>query len=395
MRYGVRRAVWVMVLGILATATSASAVRAGDPPADARKILFAVAADTPKPLRDLVSQWVEKPDAVPALRAILDGGDAPGGVERVDAAAFARPDRLDIRHPEFVRLAYHHLVLVGRAHADPLLRQASGWSATLDTDPPAFRAEGYGEFTGGVGLVESGPNPWLHSQAVDQCPYETLLFRVTGTTDAAVLAAARAFEAGLLNGVVPAADARRARATLLDLNPSVDACPLPIPDRLALAESHTPGAPDPAAADATPSFAARYMGWTQASAHEYRAQLDVAGHEPSAIWRLKWLGAGVLQRMTRDTWWNGPHRMASGNALVAARFATDADARATADAMKRFGWTPWEADGLRGWLGKPTPNLSENNNRPLYAVARGPWLFLSGLPADTTATLVQTLVSEK
>ena len=369
-------------LATLALSLWVTASIASEPLVTERKILVAVADGASPAIRAAADRLVERADAIPPFKALMATQGPHGGVELVDAGVYTEPGHhTNARNPRFTELAYNHLVLVGVWQSDPLLEQAKGWTVTMDPMTRRLYTEGYGEFEGSLGWVASGPNPWLHSQAIDNSPYETLLFVVTGTDEKGVLAACAAFESGLLNGLVPTDDFWRRRATVLDLDPTLEPCQLPLPDEFALPADYAPG-PDGEGGKAI------YMGWTQASATEYRAYIDVGAgrHEPTGVWRIKWLGEGVFNRMNQDCWWMGPHRMASGNALVLARFASPEEAAAVAAGMSSFsGWNAWEEKGLSGWSGPPTRNLGEKNDRPLYAAARGEWLVLSGLPGPVTA----------
>ena len=131
------------------------------------------------------------------------------------------------------KLAYSHLVTVGMPD-DPLTKKAHRFMTKFTpvegkTPQDAkwkMYSFGYGGFSGHVGCIESGANPFLHSSKVHvegsaQFDFETELVTITGTSEEGINAAVDAFLSDcLVNGIVAGEDAwKRDGETILDRDP--------------------------------------------------------------------------------------------------------------------------------------------------------------------------------
>ena len=148
------------------------------------------------------------------LKALAAGGKAEYGKIGLDEA------------PE--KLAYSHLVTVGMPD-DPLTKKAQRFLTKFTPAEGKTPQEakwkiysfGFGGFTGHVGCIESGANPFRHSENGGDAPFETELVTITGTSEEGINAAVDSFLADcLVNGIVACKDAwKRDGETILDRDP--------------------------------------------------------------------------------------------------------------------------------------------------------------------------------
>ncbi len=143
-----------------------------------------------------------------------------------------------------------------------------------------------------------------------------MLIKITGTSEAGVAAALRAFQGGMLNGFVAAGPLDRPKTTLLDRDPLPDPAPATLPEKMKIGD-----------ADAT------LIGWNQIPEQEYRAVLEAGGVEPVKMWRYKYLAAGLLEEKPMIRWLGGVNRMGFGNAIDIIECHSPADASAAAEKM--------------------------------------------------------------
>ena len=222
------------------------------------------------------------------------------------------------------RAAFRHLVLVGTYGSNELLHEQWGhaaidrpaWireaAAPTDTPRPAFYAgmptrgffaHGFGTFEKSTGYLESGRNDLcLVPRALDtpEKPPYRIRINVAGNDAPGVVRAARAFVgAGLLGGVVPAADESlpdKGDAFLLGR------------DRYALEL--------PACTPRT-----GMLGWILPDATEYAGFLQASGKPAIHLWRVKYLTDAGITGFDA-----APHRRSTANELFIARMASPEDA---------------------------------------------------------------------
>ena len=225
------------------------------------------------------------------------------------------------------KLAYSHIVAVGMPD-DPLVRKSQRFLAKFtpsdDMTPKAAKwkmyAFGYGGFSGHVGYVESGANPFLHSAKITSVPFETEFIAITGTSEEGINAAVDAFlQDGLVNGVAAAPGAwKRDGESLLDRDPLE-------PGKL------------PATGYAPPD------GWTLAGRYDCPCDvrlgvLEATRKKPVQAVLEKFTQNGALDSregegagdFTLRTYLNGLDRHAYGNAALTLFFETESDARMAA-----------------------------------------------------------------
>lgn len=317
-----------------------------------RGLVVACAADADPGIRAAAERVHAAAATSPLLAAFAEGRAVP---PLADSRALAAGRRED--------LAWRHVVVVG-LRDDPLVQQA--WQHEARIADGGIEAFGFGVLRGAVGWTESGPNPWLHSAAIARPPYESEAVVVTGTTPAAVALAADALlRSGLANGAVAAPGWSRSETTLLDR--------------------------DPAPPDAAPPawLAARTGAWTRIAVSwcgvdVARGIAADAGSEPDAVWLAKyhhpgvWDGAGA--EATFANFAAGLHRRAFCNAVLAARFADPAVARAAAAKVAAAAKLRDEHGTFRGSLKGFQDDKTPAG--PLSCTSHDAWLVLSSLPAD-------------
>lgn len=341
-----------IVLACLAATTAA---------VEGRGILICVAATAPPAIRSAVDGLAADADRVP-LFAALRRTQGAGAPTVIDSASL-----LDERKA-WDRAAYNHLIVVGLPGQDPVLDKVWGYDVAVDATAHTLYREGYGHFAGDMGVVESDRNPYLHSPRIDSSAFDTCLVKLSGSSEAGVLAAVAAFHDGLLNGLVPVGKPARSETSILDLDPASE--PPPMHDAL-------PGG-------------GLCAGWTQCAANEYRACIDAGGAEPQRLWRVKWLLPSGWDCIGAKAWLAGVHRMAFGNAANIARFADAATAVRVADAIvKDAHGRP--ADAIAGgpaWrLDAPSDEaIDPGDVLPTLVFSRGSYVVMATLtPAQAAA----------
>jgi hypothetical protein len=210
-------------------------------------------------------------------------------------------------------LAYNHLLILGDMQ-DPLIQEA--WQREARATADGMYIFGIGYLKGDIGYIESDRNPFLHSQKIAYAPYETQAITITGTNQAGILLAVRAFvERSLVNGVVASQGWSRPSTTLLDRDPLQPRFTVPsqLTDRIG---------------DST------RIGITQATEDEYRGVLTDTGLIPRTIWRAKYYKKGNWDTPKAagsfDNYMAGLHRRAYGNTVWLAQFSTPAEAASAA-----------------------------------------------------------------
>jgi len=307
-------AVSISVTGILTAQTT-----------DRRTLKICVAADAPFEIK----QSAERIHAGISTSPLLSLFGA-NGVTMEDSAALLSGN-IEGR-------AYHHLILVGLP-TDPLIQAA--WQREAKIEDGGFYIFGFGHLHGTLGYIESDRNPFLHSEAVVDAPYETEVITITGSSPAGIDLAVSAFlQSGLVNGVVAAPGWTRPSTTLLD-RPPLELPIDPLPDAPLKAGNVV------------------RIGVTQAEESEYRDVLQDTGITPSSIWRVKYTGASLwgpaekFEKSSMLDYLNGLDRRAFGQTLWIAQYPSPHDAAAAAGKiaesaqMQKQGskWTgngPWD-----------------------------------------------------
>ncbi len=279
-----KRILWIVVLALL------SGIHA----AEERRLLICVSGNAPASVKEAAQSLLDV-NAVQPFQALVKSGGAVGEPTLIVSETL-------LPESAFRTAAYNTLVMVGLKDRDALLAKCWGHQAAIDVASKHFYRLGYGSCTGDLGYIECDWNPFLFSNKTRTNAFTTLSIKISGTSEAGVVAAVKAFREGLLNGVVPAGKLTRTEETILDLEPSVTAPP-------ALAEKIDGG-----------GFEAFRAGWTQPAANEYRAFIDAGGVEPKMLWRVKYLVKNVFDDVSGKAWVNGLHRMAYGNAVTIAEF---------------------------------------------------------------------------
>jgi len=327
-----------------------------------REILVCTAKDAPASIRAAAAALN---DARP-LAALRQCGAASGDIRLTESAPL-----LNARN--FRQAAYNNLILVGLPESDPLLAKCLGHQASVK--PGRFYRLGYGTLEGDLGYVECDWNPFLYSDKVRTNPYTTVCVKITGTSEKGLLAAIEAFKNGLLNGVVPAGEVRRSEESLLDLAPS-PAAPPALPETVAAGNFH-----------------ATQAGWTQPDAKEYRAFLDIGGKEPKQVWRVKYLADKALDGVSGEEWVNGLHRLAYGNTIMIAEFASPADAEAllAGFARQRDARTITLNGRKAVVFDQPTDEAFPKSYGKIYYTAVGSRIIASSLPQEATISILSHL----
>jgi hypothetical protein len=229
------------------------------------------------------------------------------------AGAIKTVDSRRLLHGDARELAYNHLILVG-APDDPLI--AAAWQREARLDAGGMYCFGFGHLKGDLGYLESGRNPFLHSQATARAPFETQVVTLSGTSPAGIQLAVQAFlDASLVNGIVAHDGWTRPRTSLLDRDPLPAGLKVPT-----LAPEHVEGQ--------------TRLAYTQAGEDEYRGVLEDTGFAPRAIWRVKYFKPGNWDAQGQAGSWDnyaaGLHRRSYGNTVWLAQFSTPAEASVAA-----------------------------------------------------------------
>jgi hypothetical protein len=345
--------------GILLCSHATAAVAGDD---DARHILICVAADAPAALAQAAESLAHDAGQVPLLHALIATQGAAGATV-VDSASL-------LGDKAWHRAAVAQVVVIGLPGHDPLLDKAWGYGARITPAERRIQVLGYGDLTGECGWIESGRNPFLHSQRIEINAFDTCLVKLSGTAIAGVLAAVQAFRGGMINGLVPAGPLTRASTSLLDLEPSLEAPPSP-----------------PASLGS-----AQICGWTQCAGQEYRAFIDAGGTEPTRLWRLRYLRPKGWDAIGAPGWLAGPSRLAFGSAVSIAQFADAATAAHVALAIGKGG----KALSIAGHPGfelaaAKDEAIDAGEAAPVLVLAHGPLVLLSSLDTQLTGVLVTAL----
>ncbi len=326
-----------------------------------KEILICTASGTSAAIKQAAATLA---DAAP-LKALKQCGAAVDTVMQVESSTL-------LERSQFKTAAYNTLVIVGLKEQDPLLAKCWGHQAAVDSVQKRFYRLGYGSFTGDIGYVECDWNPFLYSNAVKTSNFTTLCIKISGTSEKGVLKAIEAFKKGLLNGVVVDGGIQRDDPGLLDLDPS-DNAPPQLPQTLT-----------------DDKFTAYLAGWTQPDASEYRAYLDWGDREPVKLWRVKYLADKVLDDVSGEAWVKGLHRLAYGNAVTIAEFATPADATAVfAGISKQNGAASVTLNGIKSVaFNQPTDEAFKASFGKIYYTPSGKYLIVSSLPEKATAEII-------
>ncbi len=320
-----------------------------------KDILICTSAGASPAIKKAAAGLVE---AIP-LKVLQQCGAASANIIQAESAPL-------LERNQFSRAAYNTLVIVGLKGQDPLLEKCWGHQAAID-GKQLYRL-GYGRMSGDIGYVECDWNPFLYSNATRTNKFTTLCIKISGTTEAGVLKAAEAFQNGLLNGIVAAGEVQRVEQSILDLDPMAEPPPS-LPQQLG---------------------GEYYLaGWTQPDAVEYRAYLDLGGKEPVKLWRAKYLTDKVLDDVSGEAWVKGLHRLAYGNAVTIAEFASAADAAAVYGNIARQGGA--ESVTLGGIkftaFKQPTDEAFKKSFGKIYYSASGKYLIVSSLSEKATSEI--------
>ncbi len=311
----------------------------------------------------LVATSAEADPAIRKAAQSLAGAPVFEALARCGAATSARPVPVAseslLPDSAFQQAAYNHLVLVGLPDQDALLDKCRGHQIGLR--PGAFEVLGYGSWKGDFGTVECDWNPFLYSRRVKDNPYTTVIIKISGTSVPGVLRAVEAFKQGLLNGIVPAGQGGTVtEPSLLDRKPD----PTPPPEFPRQLGSLI------------------QAGWTQPNEIEYRAYLDQAGFAPERLWRIKYLAPKALDDVSGRAWVNGLHRLAYGNAVTIAEFATPEQAAKTLAAIGNWKEAkPWSVAGKSGFeFEQPKDEAFPESYGKVRYLALGRRLYLLSVP---------------
>ena len=342
---------------IAAEETKAPASPAG------RSLKVCVAADAPAEVRGAAEAVLVAAKTHPLLQ-VLAGERVPEMLTDSRTMSAGPPEGR----------AFDHLVLVGLS-TDPLIQAAWQREARIGKDSSIYIG-GFGHLRGDIGYIESDRNPFLHSRFIARAPFETEIVTITGSNAAGVAIAAEAFlERSLINGIVAGSGWTRPEPNLLQRDPLPagftfpDVLPIPVDEWTRI-------------------------GITQASEAEYRGVLADTGLEPREIWRAKyfrtgaWDGVGATAALANYS--AGLHHRATGNAIWAARFASESEAQTAAS---KIADTAKLKRDVAGWKGEQPPHSWEKESPgPLTLWQRGEWVFMSTLP---TAALPLTVPVSK
>ncbi|MDE1163387.1 MAG: hypothetical protein PW792_15800 [Acidobacteriaceae bacterium] len=323
--------------------------------APARGVLLAVDGRVSSALATAIASLQEAAATHPLLRAM----GATGKLQVTDTKKLLGSPK---------DLAYNHLIVLGRPD-DPLV--VAAWQREATFSEKGVYVYGFGGFSGEVGYVEADRNPFLHAINIPTAPYETEVVTITGTTDAAIALALRAFvDRGLVNGVVASPGWKRTEVTLLDRDPLVP--------KFELQEALAPTAVD----------GYTRVAYVQASEDEYRGVLEDTGVEPTEIHRFKyyragaWDGKGAVAAF--DNYSFGLHRRAYGSTLWLAKFVSEAEA---AEAAPKIAATAKLAkkgdrwDGSQPSYGFVPPGQQGAPAGPLRLWQEKEWVLMSTLDA--------------
>jgi hypothetical protein len=341
-----------------------------------RQILICTSSQASPALQKSIADFAAQAGKVPLLKALIDGQEATGFESQTS-------DEL-MDKKAYDRAAHNHLVVVGLLSQDPVLAKTSGFDATIDETKKTVYSEGWGYLQGDIGWVESDRNPFLHSRRIKSAPEDTILVRITGTSEAGVVAALQAFEGGMLNGFVVAGPLGRPKTTLLDLDPLATPGPGTLPTQVKIGDGM-----------------AALIGWNQIPEQEYRAVLESTGVEPKKMWRYKYLVPGIMEKEPIIRWLGGVNHMAFGNAIDVIECASTDDATAAAEKLSAMSNkdpnfkdrdSSFKSISLAGsgpaWEAPQIADEVMRNDWNIIVTSSGPYLFLSTLPEDGTSAVI-------
>lgn len=205
-----------------------------------------------------------------------------------------------------------------------------------------FFAFGFGHFTGSVGYVEPGRNPYalqlipneLGPKPADMATTDQFfVIKITGTDPEGIARAGKAFaEGSLLHGVIPAAGVK-----------------LPAdwrPDELGAPQFPTVPPAWASIADLPGEKPLRCLGWMQGYSLLYAGFTEASGVAPKRLWRIKYqTPAGIKDYPSFLT------PRASGNELLIAEVADGESARKAVDGLRTSTGTNWQPFAVQGWRG--------------------------------------------
>jgi hypothetical protein len=341
--------------------------------ADDRNIEICTSQQASDGIKKGAADLVSGAGNVPLFKALIAAGDANSIVSKTSEG---------LMDPKaFNEAAHNHLVVIGLASQDSLLQKIWGYTTTIDEGKKSVYAEGWGYMSGDIGWVESDRNPFLHSQRIRTVPEDTIIVKISGTSEAGVLAALTAFQGGLLNGFVVSGAMLRPQTTLLDLDPQPAPAPFTLP-----------------ATVQTDGKTATLAGWSEVPAAEYRGVLEKSQIEPKCMWRYKYLNQGILEQRPDIRWLGSVHSKAFGNAVDVIQFNSEQEAQQAASSLAAGNFTPDTLDGKKTWTAPMASDVfpvgadSFKKEPPFWNVtvtASGPYVFLSSLPAEETVHVAE------
>jgi hypothetical protein len=338
-----------------------------------RDVLVCTGSGLSPELKKAAAEFTAGAAQVPLFRALKAAGEY-NTVRAQDSDELLDPKKYDLA-------AHNHLVVIGLPSKDALLKKVWGHTVSVDEAKQSLYSQGWGYLQGDIGWIECDRNPFLHSPKIRTAPEGTILVKISGTSEAGILAALAAFKEGLLGGFVPVGKISRPQTTILDRDPDPTPSPAKLPETVTIGGK-----------------TATLAGWYDVPENEYRAIEEAAGGlVPQSIRRFKYLAPGILEEKSIVRWLGSVHRMAFGNAVNLVRFASAKEAQQAAEKMaERDKYKPL-AGKTAAWtlpIGNWKDNRDEVIEEPYWDViltAKGPWVILSTLPADQTQNLTKTL----
>jgi hypothetical protein len=366
----------VFLVALLLLGGRSGQCRADDSSALPRQIFICSSSQVSASLRKSIDEFTAQAGQVPLLKALVDQKEAVGIVAQESEALM--PDK------SYGTAAHNHLVVIGLQSQDPLLVKVWGYEATINEKDKSVYSEGWGYMQGDIGWVESDRNPFLHSRRIASAPEDTVLVKITGTSEAGVLAALQAFQGGMINGFVVAGPLTRPKTTLLDLDPLATPAPGTVPGQVKIGDG-----------------TAELVGWNQIPEQEYRAVLESGGVEPKKMWRYKDLASGILEQSGIVRWLGGLNRMAYGNAIDVIECESADEATAAAEKMSgmRFKDLAFKTVSLSSsqpaWVcPMPADEAATDSPGNVIVTSSGPYLFLSSLPEEGTSAFITGVVGQ-
>lgn len=298
--------------------------------------------------------------------AALQQSGAASGIKKAVSDDLLKPKAFSVA-------AYNNLIVVGLKNNDSLLEKCWGHQAAIDPETKTFSRRGYGTLRGDIGYVECDWNPFLYSNQVRTNPFTTVIVKISGTSEAGVKAAVKAFQSGLLNGVVPAGKLERVKTSILDRDPDMTPPPR-LPQKVRIGDQN-----------------AYLCGWTQPSEEEYRAYIDIAGFAPLKLWRVKYLADGALNDVSARAWVNGLHRLAYGNSVMIAEFKNASEAQKTWQALSRFrGAKQVKIDSRDAAVfDQPRDEAFDKSYGKIYYLQKGKSLYAVSLPESAIPAIMK------